>query len=366
MRSERSHRESAPRRPRASGGFLALFDADRPPVGLAPMAGFTTPAFRTLAVREGASFTTTELVSAKGLRHDPDVRRAARFLVPTEGDAPWGIQLFGHEPEDFRWAVARLLSDARWASCAFIDLNMGCPAPKVVRAGAGCALMRDPEQVRRIVEATVDAARAFDVPVTVKMRSGIDARSIDAPDVARAAVAGGASAVTVHGRTLDQFYAGQADWHVIARVREAIPDTPLLGNGDVATREDLRAILAATGCDGVQIGRAARGNPFVFSRLMSSEDAGDASEQRMLRSVSSERWLRTMTEQLDRTIDLLGEDVAVREMRASFAFYLKGYPGAVGDRRDVMRPTTREGVLAVLERAARRRTTGCDAEDALP
>lgn len=320
-----------------AGGFLSLFPGDETIIGLAPMAGFTEAPFRSLCAEEGASFTVTELVSARGIRHDRDFKRSARYLLPTGGNRPWGIQLFGFDPGDFAYAVGRLLSDPLYSTVSFIDLNMGCPAPKVVRDGAGAALMRTPALAARIVEASVKAAEPFGKMVTVKMRSGFDRDHVNAPDIARIAEQSGASAVTVHARTRDQYYSGDADWQVIRRVREMIA-IPLLGNGDLADAGDLVSMRRQTGCDGFQIGRAARGNPFIFSVLRGRAPAG--------------QWLDVMTRHLNEMISLFGERTAVLEMRSHFAFYLRGFNGAASLRRQIMKPETPEDVLTVLKKAA--------------
>lgn len=335
-------------------GFSGLFDGR--PAGLAPMAGFTTPAFRTLAAREGAAFTVTELVSARGIRHDPSLRRSARYLVPTEGERPWAIQLFGHDPDDFSFAIDRLLADPLYQGASFIDLNMGCPAPKLVREGDGCALMADPRLAESLVAASFKAASPFGKPVTAKIRSGLSPDRVNALDMAKALEAGGASMITVHGRTLDQFYRGEADWGIIRQVKEALT-IPVFGNGDLSQPGDLDKMDRETGCDGFMVGRAARGNPFIFRIL--GQDPGlfqdIRPEDRILFQVTTQDWLATMIQELDMTIKLLGEGVAVREMRSTFAFYLRGFPGSPQFRSLIMKPLTRSGVIRVLEEAAERR-----------
>lgn len=322
-------------------GFLSLLEPL--PLGLAPMAGFTTAPFRTIAARMGASFTVTELVSARGIRHDPTLKRSARYLVPSGGDKPWGIQLFGQDPEDFVYAITRLYEEPLYRSASFIDLNMGCPAPKVLREGAGCSLMRDPKLVERVVKAAVNTASDFGWPVTAKIRSGVSPDTINACLIARVIEAAGASALTIHARTLDQYYKGQADWKIIRQVKESV-SIPVIGNGDLALPGDLEKMREATGCDGFMVGRAARGNPFIFDLLR-----GQAME------ITTGSWLKVMLEHLDATIEMLGEEVAIREMRSHFAFYLRGFEDSARFRRQVMEPVSREGVVRVLHQAAKRR-----------
>lgn len=333
---------------------MGLFDPK--PVGLAPMAGFTTPAFRTIAAREGAAFTVTELVSAKGIRYDPNLKRSARYLKPTLADKPWAIQLFGHDPEDFAFAIDRLLSDPLYGGVSFIDLNMGCPVPKVTREGAGCALMGNLPLAQAIAAASVKAATPYAKPVTAKIRSGLSAEAIHARDMAKALEGGGVSMVTVHARTWDQYYQGRADWEVIRQVKEALT-IPVFGNGDLGQAGDLEKMGQLTGCDGYMVGRAARGNPFVF-RILGQDPGlfeGIRPEDRLLVQVTTAQWWAVMIDHLDLTIDLLGEAVAIREMRSAFAFYLRGFPGSPQYRSRIMEPVTRPGLLEILKEAAEAR-----------
>lgn len=353
---------------RSAGGFFSFFKESSLIVGLAPMAGFTEAPFRSICADQGASFTVTELVSARGIRYDPKLTRSGRYLAPTKGDRPWGIQLFGFDPDDFSFAVKRLLADPAYASASFIDINMGCPVPKVVRDGAGAALMKTPDLVREIVSASVEAASPFGKLVTVKMRSGFDGENINAPEIARITEEAGASAVTVHARTRDQYYCGQADWRVIRQVRDAIT-IPLLGNGDIASLHDLFRMREETQCDGFQIGRAARGNPFLFrvaERAFQADHAkreAESSESvrpltfadQALLDISTDCWLNITTRHLDDMIEYLGEYVAIREMRAHFAYYFRGFHGVSGLRGRIMALHTRDGVMEVLKEAARQR-----------
>ena len=319
--------------------FLSLFEPL--PLGLAPMAGFTTAPFRTIAVRLGASFTVTELVSARGIRHDPALKRSASYLQPTEGSKPCGIQLFGRDPEDFSFAIERLLSEPLYRTASFIDINMGCPAPKVLKEGGGCFLMRDHRLVSRIVREAVRAASVYGCPVTAKIRSGISADAVNALEIAKAVEQGGAAAVTVHARTLDQYYRGEADWQIIGQVKKALK-IPVFGNGDLKAAGDPERMKAMTGCDGFMVGRAAQGNPFIFRALR-----GGVAE------ISTDEWLAVMIQHLDATIEMRGEELAVREMRSHFAFYLRGFEGSARLRQRIMEPAGRDGVVQVLQEAAR-------------
>ncbi|HQC49213.1 MAG TPA: tRNA-dihydrouridine synthase [Bacillota bacterium] len=357
---------------RTAGGFLSLFKGLEPIVGLAPMAGFTEAAFRSICADEGASFTVTELISARGICYDRELSRSSRYLMPTMSDKPWGIQLFGFDPADFSFAIERLLSDPAYDSASFIDLNMGCPVPKVVRDGSGAALMKTPDLVGEIVAASVEAAALFDKPVTVKIRSGFDADSINAPEIARIAEQAGAAAVTVHARTRDQYYGGHANWKVIEQVRDAI-QIPVIGNGDITSLVDLVRMREKTRCDGFQIGRAARGNPFLFAlvgrayqegvnahaRKQGTQALGREStltfDEQTLLEVSSDYWLSITTRHLDDMICNFGEHTAIREMRAHFTHYFRGFHGASALRSRIMRHESRDGVMQVLEEAARQR-----------
>lgn len=222
---------------------------------LAPIAGWTDIAFRSLARRFGASLTYTEMISAKGLMYGSD--KTEDLLVTFEGEEPCAVQIFGHEPEIMADAVRRL------SRFDIIDINMGCPVPKINKNGEGCALMTDVKLVYRIVDACVKAADKN--AITVKMRTGLSADNISVFEVARACEDAGAAAITVHGRTREQMYSGRADWDIIGKVKSRVK-VPVIGNGDVETREDyLRALTY--GVDGVMVARGALGRPQIFSEL---------------------------------------------------------------------------------------------------
>ena len=291
---------------------------------LAPMAGVTDAPFRLLCREQGAALSYTEMISAKGMLCAPAGSRARRELLHAlPGAGPTALQLFGSDPETVAGAARRILEDGH-AFC-LVDINMGCPAPKIVRGGAGCALMRDPLRAARIIGAV---ARAVPVPVTVKMRLGWDAAGRDEVAFARMAQDSGAAAVTVHGRTRDQLYAGEADWEAVARVKGALR-VPVLGNGDVATGVQASARGSQSGCDAVMIGRGALGNPWIFAEALAAA-RGDAPPERTPagRAAMAARHLRMMTE-------WKGERAAVPEMRKHIGWYLRGLPGAARMRARV-------------------------------
>lgn len=274
----------------------------------APMAGITDRAFRDLAREMGCGLTWTEMISAQALVHGN--RRTAEFLA-VSGEHPLAVQIFGSDPGVLAHA-ARLAAEA---GADIVDLNMGCPTPKVVRNCEGAALMRDPERAGRIVAAV---AAAVPVPVTVKMRKGWDEGYPGAAELARVAVQAGAAAVTVHGRYRFEFFGGQADWGVIGAVKQAV-DIPVIGNGDVKSGPDAARMLAETGCDAVMIGRAARGNPWVFKQVREYLETG----REPLPPTPEERVAMALRH-FELLIRYKGEDRAVREMRKHAAWYTRG------------------------------------------
>lgn len=311
-------------------------------LALAPMAGTSDLAFRPICRRLGAGLTVTELVSARGICHDPELRRNYRYLaIDPPREHPVAIQLFGADPADFSQAIARILDHPVLQQCALIDINMGCPVPKVVRGGEGSALMRTPELAAEIIAVAVRAAAGK--PVTVKFRKGWDSQSVNAVAFAQVCEVAGASALTLHARTRDQFYSGQADWSMIAAVKAAVR-IPVFGNGDVMDSASARRMFAETGVDGIMIGRAAQGNPWLFSRLAC--ELADP-PQPWYPPAPAER-LDVMLEHLDGLILRLGEKTGVHEMRQQLVAYLRATPRAAYWKNRAMQAETRRDVVHVL------------------
>ncbi|WP_258360632.1 tRNA dihydrouridine synthase DusB [Moorella sulfitireducens (nom. illeg.)] len=304
------------------------------PLVTAPMAGFTDPIFRLLAREAGAALTYTEMISAQGLIYRS---KATWALLDLKGESgPVAVQLFGREP-GIMAAATRL---AVTAGAAIVDLNMGCPTPKIVKNGEGAALMRDLSLAAEIVAAMVEAAGP--IPVTVKMRKGWDEDSVNVLEAALAVVAAGAKAVAVHGRTRSQFYSGQADWTCIRRVKEAVP-VPVIGNGDIRTPADAIAMLEQTGCDAVMVGRAAVGNPWLLMAIRARLEGRPEPPPPDVatRMAIAMRHFKMM-------VDLKGEKVAVKEMRKVLACYLRGLPGAARLRQHLYTLDTAAAVMAAL------------------
>jgi tRNA-dihydrouridine synthase B len=320
-------------------GLMADFPRLPEGAGLAPMAGVTDAAMRLLCFEQRASWAVSEMLSAKGYLYSGEKNRNARELLSRfPGEGPCGLQLFGREPNFIAEAARRL----EGAGFSFIDLNFGCPAPKITGNGEGSALMKEPAQIARIVEA---AARATNLPVAVKIRSGWDADHQNAVEVAQLCENAGASAIAVHARTRDQFYAGRADWSVIRNVRKAV-SVPVFGNGDVRSGADARRMLDETGCDSVMVGRAAQGNPWIFGEIR-AHLAGEAYAP----PTFPER-MQVALRHLDLALELYGERKGMLEMRKHVAWYISGIPGAARLRDGVNRLESAQAVRALLARYA--------------
>jgi tRNA-dihydrouridine synthase B len=320
-------------------------------LALAPLSGTSDRSFRLLCHEYGAGLVVTELVSARGICRDADLARNWRYLAIDPAEKPVAIQLFGEDPADFRQAIARIGEHPLLGQCDLIDLNMGCPVAKVVRSGAGAALMKTPELAARIVDASVAAADRYHKPVTVKFRRGWDEGSVNAVPFARLCEEAGAAALTIHGRTRDQMYGGKADWAVIAAVKAAV-GIPVFGNGDVHSSASARAMLLETGVDGVMIGRAAQGRPWIFREIaagLAQLANGDTAAPAVAtpEPEPAER-VAVILRHLDGLIGLIGEICAVREMRKQLACYFKGTPHSADLKNRAMQVDDRAAVAAIL------------------
>ncbi len=304
------------------------------PFLLAPMAGITDAVMRTLCEEQGASLTYTEMVSAKGLYYGD--RKTPLLTYIPDGAGPAAIQIFGSEPDVMEYAAAKLDSLPN----VILDINMGCPVPKVVRNGDGSALMQNPDLVHDVVAAAVKGSTK---PVTVKIRKGFTDDNINAAEVARAAEAGGAAAVAVHGRTRPQYYTGTADWSIIQEVKKAVGIT-VIGNGDVFSGEDGIRMMDQTGCDLVMVGRGAMGNPWIFRDLRNALEGREPEP-----APTGQEKTAMMLRHLEMLTQLKGETTGVREFRKFVVYYTKGLPGSARVRRAVNDADTVERMKDILE-----------------
>ena len=304
------------------------------PFLLAPMAGITDAVMRTLCEEMGASLTYTEMVSAKGLYYGD--RKTPQLTYIPEAAGPTAIQIFGSEPDVIEFAASKLDSLPN----VILDINMGCPVPKVVRNGDGSALMQNPDLVHDIVAAAV---RGSSKPVTVKIRKGFTDDRINAPEVARAAEAGGAAAVAVHGRTRPQYYSGKADWDIIREVKKAVSIT-VIGNGDIFSGEDGLRMMDETGCDLVMVGRGSMGNPWLFRDL--NRALGGLPP---LPAPTGREKTAMMIRHLEMLTQYKGEHTGVMEFRKFVVHYTKGLPGSARVRRAVNDADTLERMKEILE-----------------
>lgn len=287
---------------------------------LGPMAGVTDLPFRLLCAEQGAGLLCMEMVSAKAILYDNKNTKA--MLTIDEREHPVSLQLFGSDPQ-IMGDIAKRLED-EGVPFDILDINMGCPVPKVVNNGEGSALMKQPLLAGQIVEAM---AKATSRPVTVKIRKGFDDAHVNAPELAHIAQESGAAAVAVHGRTREQYYSGQADWSVIRKVKETV-QIPVIGNGDILTAADAIRMREETGCDGFMVARGAQGNPWIFAQILHEWETGEPLEKPSLQEMAD-----MMLRHARMQIAFKGEYVGIREMRKHAAWYTGGYHGASHVRR---------------------------------
>ena len=287
---------------------------------LAPMAGVTDFPFRVICKRYGASLLYTEMINAKALCYGDENTFSMLEVKPEEGDV--AVQIFGHEPQ-YMAEAASILSDMN--RFRIIDINMGCPAPKITKNNEGSALMKDPALAFKIIDSVKKASK---LPVTVKFRKGWDDSCVNAVEFARNAQAAGADCITVHGRTREQYYSGTADWDIISEVKKSV-SIPVIANGDIFSIGDAVNIIEKTGADAYMIGRGSQGNPFIFSQIR------DFIEGSPVRDIPDTEKIDVMLEHYDLSIKYKGEDKTVREMRKHIGWYLKGMYGSARMRDDI-------------------------------
>ncbi len=287
---------------------------------LGPMAGVTDLPFRLLCKEQGADLIYTEMVSAKGIQYNN--KNTEKLLEVAEGERPVSLQLFGSDPYIMS-ETAKRIEDKNFD---ILDINMGCPVPKVVNNGEGSGLMKNPKLAGEIVHAVSSAIKK---PLTVKIRKGFTESTTNAVEIAKIAEANGAAAVAVHGRTREQYYSGEADWKIIKAVKEAV-SIPVIGNGDVITPESATALINETGCDAVMIARGARGNPWIFSQIKEYYQTG-----KIPKKPTPQEAVDMMLRHARMSIDYKGEYTGIREMRKHIAWYTTGYPLAAKLRNRV-------------------------------
>lgn len=304
-------------------------------VFLAPMAGVTDLVFRVICKEMDCGMVYSEMVSAKGVQHNN--KNTKELLKVDERERPVAMQMFGSDPEIMA-EMARKLNE--YEDIDILDINMGCPAPKIVKNGEGSALTLNPKLVGEIISAV---SKASEKPVTVKFRKGFDDQHLNALEIGKIAEESGAKAVTIHGRTREQYYAGKSDWDIIKALKEEIKTIPVIGNGDIFTPEDAKKMLEYTGCDAVMIGRGSQGNPFIFKRTVEYLENGV-----LLPEPTWEDRLDIAEKHMDMLADYKGEVIGIREMRKHLGWYIKGLPHSAEMRVKINATSGRENMRDVL------------------
>lgn len=299
-------------------------------VFLSPMAGVTDLPFRLICKEQNCGMLYTEMINAKALCYDDE--NTKKMLKIEEAEHPVAVQIFGSDPA-FMGRAAEIMNEY---PNEILDINMGCPAPKVIKNGDGSALMKNPKLAEEVLKAVVKNSKK---PVTLKIRKGWDDNSINAVEIAKIAEASGISALAIHGRTREQYYSGKADWNIIAEIKNNI-GIPVIGNGDVFSVEDARNMLDKTNCDAIMIGRGAQGNPWIFKRINHYMQTGE-----ILPEPALEEKINTAIKHLDLAVKEHGEYIAVREMRKHIAWYLKGLRNSARIRDEINKIESHQEVV---------------------